>query len=291
MADRQPFDPKTTAFTNLALDEIMPRVSPNAWKIICVAIRKTQGWADPDSPTGRKQSDVIAQSQFMTLTGIASENTVKAAIAECVAAGYLLKVPKGQSFRYSLNLTYALSDTAKNDTVNAPTVSEVDTNGINNRYPTVSIIADTNSNSNNKEAAAPFSAADLKRSYLDQSTPKRVIDHETVPVKENLYALSQAFQRGTGQKETQTLPIGTSLLALRQMNDEAYTALDVEAYARMLKAGWWSDKMLPLAKVAEGIGQWVSSGRPGDLGPPSPTGKRVVTVVDAEGNKRQVEVT
>ncbi len=107
--DRKPFDPKVTAFTNMALDEIMPVVSPSAWKVICFAIRKTAGWADPESPSGRKESDVISLSQFMAGCGI-SRNTAMTAIAECVQAGYLNRTPEGSSFRYSLNLGYNLPD-------------------------------------------------------------------------------------------------------------------------------------------------------------------------------------
>jgi DnaD/phage-associated family protein len=108
--DRRPFDPKTTTFTNVALDEIMPRISPSAWKVLCLAIRKTAGWADPQSASGRKESDVISLSQFMSGCGI-SRNTAMTAIAECTTAGYLVRIPDGISYRYSLNLVYTLPET------------------------------------------------------------------------------------------------------------------------------------------------------------------------------------
>lgn len=112
MADRKPFDPKTTTFTNLALDEIMPALSGNAWKVLCFAIRKTAGWADPTSPTGRKESDIIALSQFETGTGVAHHTAIDA-VQECLNSGYLTRCAAGQSFRYRLNLDYTLPTSAE----------------------------------------------------------------------------------------------------------------------------------------------------------------------------------
>ena len=100
--DRRPFDPRTTVFTNLALDEVMPKISPNAWKIICLAVRKTAGWKDDDTASGRKEADVISVSQFMRGTGIKGKHTAEAAIAECLQEGYLMRTPVGQSFEYRL---------------------------------------------------------------------------------------------------------------------------------------------------------------------------------------------
>ena len=65
----KPFEPpKHTQFSNVAIDKIMREVSPNAWKIITVAIRKTYGW--------HKDSDVISLSQFQEIAGIGSRQTV-----------------------------------------------------------------------------------------------------------------------------------------------------------------------------------------------------------------------
>ena len=44
---------------------MLPRVSPNAWKMLGLAIRKTAGWADPQSASGRQESDEISLDQFM----------------------------------------------------------------------------------------------------------------------------------------------------------------------------------------------------------------------------------
>ena len=130
----KPFNPKSTIFTNDMLDIIMPSVPPNAWKILCFAMRKTAGWKDDKTESGRKESDVISISQFMKGCGIASNNTVMEAIDCCVKAGYLLREPDGQSYRYRLNIDYEItcaenaqvvdSTSAKNAQVISPTHAE-----------------------------------------------------------------------------------------------------------------------------------------------------------------------
>lgn len=96
--------------------------------------------------------------------------------------------------------------------------------------------------------------------------------------------LYQAYQRGTGQAVTSALPAGTPYYALRQLLDDKRTAEDVTACARYLKAGYWHDKSLTIARLAEEIGQWISQGRPA-----KPNGKgtsppaRASPKVNAEG--------
>lgn len=97
------------------------------------------------------------------------------------------------------------------------------------------------------------------------SSPPRVpspFRHDTVPENESLRLLHQAFQRGTGQAVTEALPTGAAKAALRQLLDDDRSPEDIEACARCLKAGWWSDKTLTVPKVAEAIGQWIAQDRP-----------------------------
>jgi hypothetical protein len=134
--------------------------------------------------------------------------------------------------------------------------------------------ADTNANADTNTLAAPLVVKPL---------PKRVIDHETVPEPELLREIQHAFQRGTGQDETQALPGGTARTTLRQLLDDKRTPADIEGYARYLKTGWWIDKSLPIAKLAEGIGQWIAQGRPAKANGQaraSPQGGHVSQTVD-----------
>ncbi len=119
----RPFDTHGfTAVNNAVFDVIMPTLSPNAFKVLCVAIRQTLGWRDPDSvnPRDRKEWDHIPYSQFMEKTGIASRETLKRALDECMERDYLLRrqptdgdgavrTVRGKPYyEYSLNRGYEL---------------------------------------------------------------------------------------------------------------------------------------------------------------------------------------
>jgi len=102
--------PPYTMFHNYTLDVMMRDLSPNAWKVLCLAIRKTWGWVDPTTDSGRKEQDRISYSQFMEGTGIRSRTTISQAIQECLEAGYLLRCQVGQDARSGKPLfTYALN--------------------------------------------------------------------------------------------------------------------------------------------------------------------------------------
>lgn len=104
-----------TPVKNAVFDEIMPRVSPSAWKVLCVAIRQTWGWDDPSSPTGRRESDIISYTQFQEKTGISSRNAISAALKDLLGQGILLRVQIGKHpktkkpiYSYHLNSDYEL---------------------------------------------------------------------------------------------------------------------------------------------------------------------------------------
>lgn len=97
-----------------------------------------------------------------------------------------------------------------------------------------------------------------------QPSLKHVIDHETTSEPELLREIMHAFQRGTGEEETQAIPYGSARSALRQLLDDKRAPPDVEGCTRYLKAGWWQDKCLSISKVADSIGQWITQGRPRD---------------------------
>lgn len=111
-----------TMVKNVVFDHIMPALSANGWKILCVAIRQTWGWADPSSPTGRKESDQISYSQFKSKTGIKSDQTITRAIRECLESDYLLRFEIGKAktgkplYAYALNTDFELI-TSKNEEI------------------------------------------------------------------------------------------------------------------------------------------------------------------------------
>jgi len=122
MATIKPFArPGFTMFNNYILDHIMPDLSANGWKVLCVAIRQTIGWQDEEAESGRREMDVISYSQFRQMTGIGSDQTVARAIKECADKGYMLRVPgKGQEISYGLNMDYEIEvDTTSTEIVGA----------------------------------------------------------------------------------------------------------------------------------------------------------------------------
>ena len=116
---------------NAAFDVIMPRLSPNGWKVLCVAIRQTWGWvADSGGDSkDRKAWDRISYSQFREKAGIASDATVRRALVECLETGYLLRYQKGTyrgepSYIYALNRDYEIDLPTGTETVQV-TATEV----------------------------------------------------------------------------------------------------------------------------------------------------------------------
>lgn len=94
-------DVKYTMMDNFLFDHIMPLVKPNAWKILCLIIRKTRGW--------HKVSDQISFSQIKAGTGISSDETVNNALKQLVSNGYILAKKGGQwdATAYAINTKYS----------------------------------------------------------------------------------------------------------------------------------------------------------------------------------------
>jgi len=118
----RPFDAgRWFSVSNVVFDHIMPTLKPNAWKVLCVAIRQTWGWvADPSNPDPEKRKerkawDVISYSQFLEKSGIGSRSTLHKAIKECLDKGYLVRVEVSKragirkpDYAYRLNTAFEL---------------------------------------------------------------------------------------------------------------------------------------------------------------------------------------
>lgn len=109
MAKIRPFDAEGWfPIHNAVFDTIMPALSPSAWKVLCVAIRQTWGWATADGQ--RRGQDRISYSQFETRAGL-SRRTVRDALKECLDKGILLREQVGTVrgkpvYAYRLNRDY-----------------------------------------------------------------------------------------------------------------------------------------------------------------------------------------
>jgi DnaD/phage-associated family protein len=97
-----------TVFENDILDYVMPLCKPNTWKVVCAVLRKTIGWEDKKSPTGRKEEDRISFSQFQLLTGISSRETMADAIEDALTMEIITRRAVGNTFMYQLNRDYVL---------------------------------------------------------------------------------------------------------------------------------------------------------------------------------------
>jgi phage replication O-like protein O len=121
MSTVKPFDRGFFAIHNAVFDVMMPDLSPNAFKVLCVAIRQTMGW--------NRQADTISFSQFREKAGIASQSTVNRAIQENLEKGYLIRAKVGHHtgtnkpiYSYKLNTDLELeAKNASTETVLAST--------------------------------------------------------------------------------------------------------------------------------------------------------------------------
>lgn len=82
-----------TAVRNVFFDRVMPALSSDAWKVLCVALRQTWGG---DVESGRAIPVHITLAQFEEKTGIKASGAIGKALRECVDAGYLLLDQSGE---------------------------------------------------------------------------------------------------------------------------------------------------------------------------------------------------
>ncbi len=91
-----------TVVRNVLFDQVMPSLSSDAWKVLCVALRQTWGG---DIETGRAIPIHITLEQFEEKTGIKTPGALGKALRECVDAGYLLLDQSGDPMTdFVLNL-------------------------------------------------------------------------------------------------------------------------------------------------------------------------------------------
>lgn len=89
----------TTALHNALIDQVMPQISGNAWKLLCLVIRQTDGWNRAD--VGLSYRDLVAGM------GVSSRGTVTAALEELKPLGLLqiTTTSKWSETRYNLDLS------------------------------------------------------------------------------------------------------------------------------------------------------------------------------------------
>ena len=73
----------------LYIDAIMPALSDAEWRVLCVVIRQTLGWVDPENKKLRKSRDWITHSQFKART-CKSGDAISKSIASLVKLGLII---------------------------------------------------------------------------------------------------------------------------------------------------------------------------------------------------------
>jgi hypothetical protein len=126
-----------TEVHDAVFDVIMKRCPPNAFKVLCLILRKTRGW--------RKDSDSISYTQIRNGTGIASDTTVHTALKWLHDQGMILRHDEGRasteamgysidrSYNFEARATRTVSQSATR-TVPQPATGIVDTI-TNKQYP------------------------------------------------------------------------------------------------------------------------------------------------------------
>ena len=94
---------------NALFDMLMRELSASGWKALCAIIRKTRGW--------QRDSDYIAYTQIMDLTGIKGRATIAQAIRELESRNLIVKgtVNKtlGRHYRLNIELEIELPSSSK----------------------------------------------------------------------------------------------------------------------------------------------------------------------------------
>lgn len=89
--------------------------------------------------------------------------------------------------------------------------------------------------------------------------PRRVIDHSTVPLSEDLDLLHVAYQQALGYAPTGSLPIGVAKQALTKLLNDGRSEADVAGCTRWLAS---SGSPPSLMKVCDQMQEWIKQDRP-----------------------------
>jgi len=94
---------------NAVFDYIMPTLSGDAWKVLCVVIRQTLGGTtDTVDPAAQNW---VNMATLMQNSGIPERKVIDRALQECVYASYLVEHPenrKASQPQYALNLNFVM---------------------------------------------------------------------------------------------------------------------------------------------------------------------------------------
>jgi phage replication O-like protein O len=237
----QPFadDGGYTCFTNYVLDVVMPSLPPNAWKVLCLVIRKTRGW--------NKEKDRLSYSQIAEGTGIDSDATIRSALKLLIERKFVI-ANQGSAWKamaYSLNSALEIEVHDGPDStleIEATTEIEVGSTTEIEAHSTLEIEDTKETNLNKKKETnirAPRKRADAP---ADQSPHQKIMA---------AYASSLGYAIRDGPKEGN---------AAKWLVKNGYTAEQVQAcFFHLRSQAFWQDKHISLQTVASQIGAFLQS--------------------------------
>jgi hypothetical protein len=228
-----------TMVHNYLFDSVMPKLKPNAWKVLCCILRNTAGWKGDNGR--RKLTDKLSYSQLREKTGIASDGTLNTAIEQLVKAKYIRCRPglKWQATTYGINWDYEAPTTeivVEQESSTTEIVVE----------PTTEIVAvSTTEIVDTKEKERKGKKTDSANGTRATSPHQEIID---AYVKELAYTPSN---------------MGREAKAAKWLTDNHYSPAQVVAcYRHMKRDRFWSDKFLSLQKISEQIAEFAQRNTP-----------------------------
>jgi hypothetical protein len=221
-----------TIVRNEVFDEVMPKVSYPAWKVLSAIIRATMGW--------RKTEDQLSYSQLMERTGIGSPNTLSTAIDELVSGGYVKKrgdPRSGQSNRYELNEEYVLILTTTASVDPPPDTSTASVEGGLQKVYT--------QNKSSKESITSLTAGRQQTTVPKADTPH----HRLVAWYIDQIAPGYA-KRYEGK-------FVADCKAIKQMLERGHSEEKIKGcYLATKRDRFWTPKHLPMRHIDENIDDW-----------------------------------
>lgn len=248
-----------TVVRNEILEEIMPKLSGSAWKVLSAIIRATMGW--------QKEEDALSYTQLMERAGIGSRSTISKALSELKKGGYILNhrpANPSEPKSYALNEDYVLilrsTETGPaRSTESVPrVVQKVDTQKKDLKKPTVS-----------KDTVDGKQVQWVMGQFLS-----RMADPNW---RQNNKGLSQACGAATKK-----------MLARGFSGEEI-----IECYDERKGEPFWADKPLTLVHINKDIDEWKRAGgksakdqgrRKGDYDRPADYYEKALAEKEANGS-------
>lgn len=226
-----------TIVRNEVFDEVMPKLSLTAWKVLCAIIRATMGW--------QKTEDQLSYSQLLKKTGLGSPSSITRAISELETGGYVETIRREhQTNLYRLNEDYILI---------LGTTPDVVPEG---RGTTLDIVPPTT-----PDVVGVLHEVKTQNKPSKESTTVLTDGKRKVPDTPHHQVVAGYVERiAKGYSKRHKGKFAADMKAIKAMLERGHSPETILACYDDRKAGWWSDKHLPMRRLDEDIDDWVKHG-------------------------------